>query len=71
MAFDGAIVLFDGSEESFARNWMDMKGGETRWKLVDGAMESVKKAGYIRTRDEFGSCRLHLEFATPSTVKGG
>lgn len=67
---EGAIVLFDGTAESLAKNWTDMKGGETQWKLVDGAMESVKRAGYIRTKDEFGSCRLHLEFATPKEVKG-
>ncbi|BCX48819.1 hypothetical protein HAHE_27270 [Haloferula helveola] len=67
---EGAIVLFDGTEESLHKNWTSMKGGETKWKLVDGAMESVRGAGYIRTKDEFGSCRLHVEFATPKNVKG-
>lgn len=64
-----AIVLFDGSEESFA-NWMGTNRKPTKWKLVDGAMESVKGAGYIRTKQEFGSCQLHIEFATPEQVKG-
>lgn len=65
----GAIVLFDGSEESFA-NWSATNGKPTKWELVDGALQSVKGAGYIQSKQEFGSCRLHVEFATPSEVKG-
>lgn len=67
---ESAIVLFDGTEESMKTNWESVKKDAKPWNLVDGAMESVKRAGYIRTKEEFGSCRLHLEFATPSTVKG-
>ncbi len=67
---EGAIVLFDGTEESLKKNWSAMNKGETKWKFVDGAMESVRRAGYIRTKEEFGSVRLHLEFATPKEVKG-
>ncbi|MBZ5497521.1 MAG: DUF1080 domain-containing protein [Acidobacteriia bacterium] len=62
-----AIVLFDGKDLS---NWTDIKGGPSRWILRDGYMESVKGAGYIRTRQQFGSCQLHVEFATPSVVVG-
>ena len=65
-----AIVLFDGTEETFKKNWTNIKGGESKWKLVDGAMESVRGAGYIQTKDSFGSCQLHIEWAAPSTVKG-
>jgi len=64
-----AVVLFDGTEESLA-NWTDQKGLPTKWKLVDGALESVKKAGMIQTKDSFGSCQLHVEWASPSQVKG-
>ncbi len=64
-----AIVLFDGSVESFA-NWTDTKGQPTKWKLVDGALESVKKAGYIQTKESFGSCQLHVEWASPAIAKG-
>ncbi len=64
-----AVVLFDGTEAAL-ENWIATNGKPTHWKLVDGALESVKGAGYIRTRDEFGSCRLHVEFATPAVVKG-
>jgi len=66
---EGAIVLFDGTEATM-KNWTATNGGPTKWKLVDGALESVKGAGYIQTKESFGSCRLHIEFATPSEVKG-
>ncbi len=64
-----ATVLFDGSEGAID-NWSATNGEPTKWKLVDGALESVKGAGYIQTKAEFGSCRLHIEFATPSMVQG-
>jgi len=64
-----AKVLFDGTAESMAQ-WEPAKKGDKEWKLVEGAMESVKGAGYIRTKEKFGSCRLHIEFASPAKVKG-
>ena len=66
---EGAIVLFDGTEETF-KNWTATNGSPTKWKLIDGALESVKKAGYIQTKQKFGSCQLHIEFATPKVPKG-
>lgn len=63
-----AIILFDGSSLD---NWVSTKNNEpTKWKLVDGVLESVKGAGYIRTRQEFGDCQLHLEWAAPTHVEG-
>lgn len=65
-----AIILFDGSEKSFA-NWCSMKMEPTKWKLVDGTLESVKGAGYIRTKAEYGGdFQLHVEWATPVRVEG-
>jgi hypothetical protein len=32
-------------------------------------MEVVKGGGNITTKDEFGDCQLHLEFATPAKVQ--
>jgi hypothetical protein len=61
-----AIVLFDGKDLS---KWSGNKGAAT-WKIENGYMEAVKGAGDIRTKEEFGDCQLHLEFATPSVVKG-
>ncbi|MGC6425714.1 MAG: 3-keto-disaccharide hydrolase [Akkermansiaceae bacterium] len=65
-----AIVLFDGTVESFQKNWTNTKGGASKWKVVNGAMESVRGAGYVQTKEKFGSCQLHIEWASPSTVKG-
>ena len=62
-----AVVLFDGKDLS---EWTDTKGNPTKWIMGDGYMESVKGSGYIQSKREFGSCQLHVEFATPSTVKG-
>jgi hypothetical protein len=64
-----AIVLFNGSAESF-KNWTDTEGGKTKWILKDGAMEPTKDSGYIQTKQGFGSCQLHIEWATPEKVKG-
>ena len=62
-----AVVLFDGTDLS---GWTDTKGKPSKWVIRDGYMESVKGAGYIQSKRQFGSCQLHVEFATPSTVKG-
>ena len=65
----GAEVLFDGTEAT-AKNWTSTKGEPTKWKLVDGALESVPRGGYIQSKEQFGSCKLHIEFASPSVAKG-
>jgi hypothetical protein len=62
-----AVVLFDGSDLS---QWVDSEGKPSRWKIVDGAMESVSGAGYIYTKEAFGDCQLHVEWATPTKVEG-
>lgn len=64
-----AVVLFDGTEESM-KNWTDTKKAPTKWTLVDGALESVKGAGYIQSKKSFGSCQLHVEWAAPKEVQG-
>ncbi|MCL5281703.1 MAG: DUF1080 domain-containing protein [Planctomycetes bacterium] len=64
-----AIVLFDGTEGSM-KNWTDTKGQPSKWVVGEGYMESVKGAGYIQTKESFGSCQLHVEFATPEKVQG-
>jgi hypothetical protein len=62
-----AIVLFNGKD---LQNWTDSKDQASKWIVRDGYMESVKGAGGIKTRQQFGSCQLHVEFATPSVVTG-
>jgi hypothetical protein len=65
-----AVVLFNGSDESFKANWTDTKGGPSQWCVVNGALESVKRAGFIQSKESFGSCQLHIEWAAPSKVEG-
>jgi hypothetical protein len=62
-----AILLFDGKDLS---QWTDGKGQPARWKVENGYMEVVAKTGGIRTRQKFGDCQLHVEWASPAVVKG-
>jgi hypothetical protein len=62
-----AVVLFDGKDLS---NWVAEDGQPTKWILRDGAMIPTKDSGMIRTRQEFGSCQLHIEWAAPERVSG-
>ena len=63
-----AIVLFDGT--SFDA-WVSGKDGSpVKWKLIDGAMEVVKGTGEICTKQGFGDCQLHIEWASPVVVQG-
>lgn len=62
-----AVVLFDGKDFS---KWKSGNGGEVKWKLENGYMETTPKSGVIRTKDEFSDFQLHLEFATPEKVVG-
>ena len=61
-----AVVLFDGTKESFDKNWCDSKGNPTQWKLgSEGDFYCVpewKNGGDIYTRASFGDCQLHLEY---------
>ena len=63
-----AIVLFDGKDFSKWEKTDD--GSKPGWKLENGAMTVVKGAGGIRTKESFGDCQLHIEWRTPTVVKG-
>lgn len=56
-----AIVLFDGTDLSQWNN------GD-QWEIKDGY--AIVKGKGISTKQAFGDCQLHLEFATPAEVKG-
>jgi hypothetical protein len=62
-----AAVLFDGKDLS---KWSQKDGSSAKWKVGDGYFEVVPKSGYIYTRQPFGDCQLHVEFAEPSPAKG-
>lgn len=65
-----AIVLFDGSAKSVDENWCAQDGGKTKWKLENGAFVCVPGSGMVRTKRTFGDCQLHVEWFTPTTLKG-
>jgi len=62
-----AIVLFDGTDLS---KWTAGDGRLAKWVVRDGYMEAVKGSGPVKTKQQFGSCQLHVEFATPARVTG-
>src|ERR1041384_2306309 len=64
-----AVVLFDGKDLS---QWEANKEGRgpAKWLVKDGFFEVAPSTGDIRTKEEFGDCQLHIEWAEPTTVRG-
>ena len=62
-----AIMLFDGQGLS---KWDGNKGGPAQWKVVAGALVVVPGAGDIHTKQAFGDCQLHVEWAEPDPPHG-
>jgi hypothetical protein len=62
-----AVVLFDGKD--LAR-WQQKDGTPARWLVGEGYFEVVPGSGYLYTRESFGDCQLHVEFAEPTPPKG-
>lgn len=61
-----AIILFSGAD--FAQ-WRGQRGDVPKWKLGQGWMETTPTGG-IFSRQEFGDCQLHVEWASPTEAKG-
>ncbi len=62
-----ATILFDGTSLD---GWVGRDGGTPPWTLSGGTMEVVPSSGNIKTKAEFGSCQLHLEFRSPHVITG-
>lgn len=62
-----AIILFDGKDLS---KWKAKDGGDVKWTVEGGAMTVKPGTGEITTKESFGDCQLHIEWRTPSVVKG-
>jgi hypothetical protein len=56
-----ATVLFGGSELS---QW----NGGRRWEIADGV--ATCRGGSITTKESFGDCQMHVEWASPAQVRG-
>ncbi len=62
-----AIVLFDGKDLS---GWEGIEGGPAKWTVAGGVVTVAKGSKDIRTRRTFGDCQLHLEWRTPTSIRG-
>ena len=62
---DATVLVGAGADRSA---WQMMDGTAVTWPMNNGELSTGK--GMIRTRAEFTDYQLHVEFATPSQVKG-
>ncbi len=66
-----AIVLFDGHDVS---QWRAEDGSPSGWLVENGSMvvppRGTKGGGPTFTKQSFGDCQIHAEFASPTPAKG-
>ncbi len=62
-----AIILYRSAKD--IEKWQDEKGNVPKWKAED-SLTVVPMAGSIKTKQSFGDCQLHIEWRTPSEVRG-
>ena len=62
---DATVLIGDRDDLSA---WQMMDGSPATWVMAKGVVSTGK--GIMRTRAEFTDFQLHVEFATPSEVKG-
>jgi len=69
-----AIVLFDGKDLS---KWVQHGTGANQnqlidptWKVGDGWFEVGAHTGGLYTREKFGDCQVHVEWSSPTDVRG-
>ena len=68
---DGAVMLFDGTQDSLTKNWTNRKGKDPDWIVADGEMTSKKLD--IVSKEKYQDFQLHVEFCEPKLgpeVKG-
>lgn len=66
-----AVILFGGKAEEIEKWISDKPNGEaTKWEVKDGVLQCVPGSGYIRTKEEFADCQLHIEWSAPNKVEG-
>jgi hypothetical protein len=66
-----AIVLFDGTDLS---KWEVVKPdgsvSPAQWKVQGNYMEVAGGTGSIQSKEKFGDCQIHVEWTSPTDVKG-
>jgi len=61
------VVLFNGKDLS---QWRSQDSTAAKWTVQNGYMEVKAGTGMIQSARGFGDVQLHIEWATPSVVKG-
>ncbi len=59
---EGAKVLFDGKSLD---GWVHRDGKPATWPVSDGLFTVKPRSGDIKTKEEFGSFTMHVEFNIP------
>jgi len=65
-----AVILFDGKDLS---KWQTRSNGKfvtPKWDVENGYMEVVPKSGSIESKEKFGDCQIHVEWASPTKIEG-
>jgi len=62
-----ALVLFDGKDLS---HWESRGRTGRSWKVENGYFEVIPGTGDLATKEKFGDCQLHVEWAAPAEVRG-
>lgn len=62
-----AIVLFGGDN---LEQWESVDGGAAKWQVSGNHFTVAPGTGSIRTKKEFGSVQLHIEWRSPEKVVG-
>ncbi|GLR20088.1 3-keto-disaccharide hydrolase [Portibacter lacus] len=62
-----AIVLFDGQNLD---SWVSTNSGDATWDIIGDAMQVKPQTGGIKTKESFGDCQLHIEWTSPTVIKG-
>lgn len=63
-----AVVLYSNKKDTV--NWQDKNKKPFRWTTEDNYITVRPDAGEIYSKQGFGDCQLHIEWRTPSVVKG-
>jgi hypothetical protein len=69
-----AVVLFDGKDLSqwYSQGRGVLRGRQAppRWKVADGYMEVAGGTGDLISKQKFGDCQIHVEWAAPTVITG-
>ncbi len=66
-----AVILFGGQDSDLAKWEADKNPAEaTKWVVKNGLLQCVPGSGYVRTKEQFSDCQLHVEWSEPEDISG-